>query len=314
MEKQQHFLQRTPVVIGLALLCCFLWGSAFPSIKIGYQLFQISADDTASQIFFAGIRFFLAGMLVIAIYSVGRRSVIMPKKTSWGMIGIVSLLQTVIQYFFFYIGLAHTTGVKASIIEGSHVFIAIIFACLLFQQEKMTKAKSFGCIIGFAGVVLVNLTDSAQLGGGFHLNGEGFLLIACVAYALSSIFIKIFSEKENPVVISGYQFLIGGLVMIVAGAFMGGAVQPVGGMAFVLLLYMAMISAVAYSVWGLLLKYNPVSRISIFGFSNPVFGVVLSAAILGEGATMPWAKSILSLALVSIGIFLVNKENSKNEV
>lgn len=314
MERRQHFLQRTPVVIGLALLCCFLWGSAFPSIKIGYQLFQIGADNTASQIFFAGIRFTLAGILVISIYSIGRKRLIIPKKTSWGMVGIVALLQTVMQYFFFYIGLAHTTGVKASIIEGSHVFLAIIFACMIFRQEKMTKEKSSGCIIGFAGVILVNLTDSAQLGGGFCLNGEGFLFIACIAYALSSIFIKIFSEKENPVVISGYQFLIGGLVMIVVGGFMGGAVHPTGGMSFVLLLYMAMISAVAYSVWGLLLKYNPVSRISIFGFSNPVFGVILSAVILGEGATMPWGKSMLSLALVSIGIFLVNRENDKNKV
>jgi len=311
MKKEQHLLQQTHMVILLALLCCFLWGSAFPSIKIGYQLFQIGAEDTASQIFFAGIRFTLAGLLVVAIYSISSRKFIVPKKGSWGMIGLVAMLQTVIQYVFFYIGLAHTTGVKASIIEGAHVFIAIIFACLLFRQEKMTKEKSLGCIVGFAGVILINLTDASQLGGGFRLDGEGFLLIACTAYALSSIFIKIFSEKESPVVISGYQFILGGIIMTIAGAFMGGRIQPEGAASFVLLLYLAMISAVAYSVWGLLLKYNPVSRISIFGFSNPVFGVVLSAVILREGATMPWGQSLFSLALVSAGIYLVNKEKSE---
>lgn len=310
MERRQHFLQRTPVVIGLALLCCFLWGSAFPSIKTGYELYGIGADDTASQIFFAGVRFTLAGLLVIAIYSIGQRKLIVPKRSSWGMIGLVAMLQTVIQYFFFYVGLAHTTGVKASIIEGAHVFIAILFACLLFRQEKMTKAKGLGCVIGFTGVILINLTDSSQLGGGFHFHGEGFLLIACVAYALSSICIKIFSAKESPVVISGYQFVLGGMIMTVAGRLMGGAVHPSGGGAFVLLLYLAMISAVAYSVWGLLLKYNPVSRVSIFGFSNPVFGVILSAVILQEGANMPWVQSLVALALVSAGIFIVNKEEN----
>lgn len=310
MEKEQHLLQRTPVVIGLALLCCFLWGSAFPSIKTGYILFQIGAEDTASQIFFAGIRFTLAGLLVVAIYSLAQRKLIFPKKTSWGMIGIVSMLQTVVQYVFFYVGLAHTTGVKASIIEGAHVFMAIIFACLLFRQERMTRAKTLGCIIGFAGVILVNLTDASQLGGGFHLNGEGFLLIACVAYALSSICIKIFSAKESPVVISGYQFILGGLIMIATGWMLGGQIHPVGGGAYILLLYMAMISAVAYSVWGLLLKYNPVSRVSIFGFSNPVFGVILSALILQEGADMPWIQSLAALVLVSAGIYLVNAEKS----
>lgn len=308
MKKQETILQKTYMVIGLALLCCFLWGSAFPSIKIGYQLFQIGTDDTASQIFFAGIRFTLAGLLVIAIYSIGQGRLILPKRTSWGMVGIVAMLQTVIQYFFFYIGLAHTTGVKASIIEGAHVFMAILFACILFRQEKLTKKKALGCVIGFAGVVLINLTDASQLGGGFRLNGEGFLLIACVAYALSSIFIKIFSQKESPVVISGYQFVLGGLIMVLVGSLMGGEIHPQSSSAFLLLLYLAMISAVAYSVWGLLLKYNPVSRVSIFGFSNPIFGVILSAVVLKEGAGIPWAQSIVSLALVSAGIFVVNRE------
>lgn len=309
-KKEQHLLQRNCIVVALALLCCFLWGSAFPSIKIGYQLFQIGTEATASQILFAGIRFTLAGLLVVVIYSIASRKLIFPKKGSWKMIGLVAMLQTVMQYFFFYIGLAHTTGVKASIIEGAHVFIAIIFACLLFRQEKMTKAKGLGCIIGFTGVVLINLTDSSQLAGGFCLNGEGFLLIACVAYALSSIFIKIFSEKESPVVISGYQFLLGGLIMMLAGGIMGGEIHPSGGAAYVLLLYLAMISAIAYSVWGVLLKYNPVSRISIFGFSNPIFGVILSAVVLREAASIPWAQSLAALTLVSAGIFLVNKEKN----
>jgi len=306
--KEQHFLQKNIVVCLLALLCCFLWGSAFPSIKTGYQLFQIGADDTASQIFFAGIRFTLAGILVVLVYSIADGKVLVPKKSSWGMIGVVAMFQTVIQYFFFYIGLAHTTGVKGSILESVHVFFAVILASVVFKQEKLTKNKLIGCVIGFAGVILVNLNGSEGLGGGFAFNGEGFLIIACAAYALSSIFIKIFSQKESPVIISGYQFILGGIIMAVCGYFAGGQLHPSGGVAFVLLLYMAMISAVAYSVWGLLLKYNPVSKVSIFGFSNPVFGVVLSAILLGEGASMPVVQTLGALILVCIGIFIVNRE------
>lgn len=306
--KEQHFLQKNIVVCFLALLCCFLWGSAFPSIKTGYQLFQIGADDTASQLFFAGIRFTLAGILVVLVYSIANRKFLVPKKTSWGMIGVVAMFQTVIQYFFFYIGLAHTTGVKGSILESVHVFFAVILASVVFKQEKLTKNKLIGCVVGFAGVILVNLNGSEGLGGGFAFNGEGFLIIACAAYALSSIFIKIFSEKESPVIISGYQFILGGIIMAVCGYCGGGQLHPSGEVAFVLLLYMAMISAVAYSVWGLLLKYNPVSKVSIFGFSNPVFGVVLSAVVLGEGASMPVVQTLGALILVCIGIFIVNRE------
>ena len=178
---KEHYLQKTSIVCLLALLCCFLWGSAFPCIKIGYRLFAIDSTDTWSQILFAGIRFILAGVLVVLVASVPRKKILFPKKTSWGMVAKISMAQTVIQYFFFYVGLAHTTGVKGSIIEGAHVFLSILIAALLFHQEKMTKAKSVGCIIGFSGVILVNISGGEGLGGGLALNGEGFLLIACVS-------------------------------------------------------------------------------------------------------------------------------------
>ena len=58
-------MQKAVVVVGLAVLANMLWGSAAPVIKTGYRLFEVAADDTASQILFAGIRFFLAGILAI---------------------------------------------------------------------------------------------------------------------------------------------------------------------------------------------------------------------------------------------------------
>ena len=77
MTGMQEALSR-PVAMGLlALFCCALWGSAFPCIKIGYRLFQISAGDTGSVILFAGLRFALAGIMVILAGSAmqGRRLV-----------------------------------------------------------------------------------------------------------------------------------------------------------------------------------------------------------------------------------------------
>ncbi len=311
--KKKHLLQQTGAVWFFAMVCCFLWGSAFPCIKIGYALFGIDSADTASQILFAGLRFTLAGVLVVLFYSIMQRKPMLPKKSAWGMIGMISMFQTVLQYFFFYVGLAHTTGVKGSIIEAANVFMAIIFASLIFHQERIDLPKAVGCIIGFAGVVLVNLTGSG-LGGGIRIDGEGFMLIACAAYAMSSVLIKRFSEREDPVVISGYQFAVGGLVMMGIGFAMGGRLQgEAGPEAIALLLYMAMISAVAYSVWSLLLKYNPVSRVTVFGFMTPVFGVVLSAVFLGEAASMPWLQSMIALVLVSAGIYIVNRQSGGRE-
>lgn len=74
------------------------------------------------------------------------------------------------------------------------------------------------------------------------------------------------------------------------------------------LLYMAIISAVAYTIWGVLLKYNPVARVSVYGFMNPVFGVILSAFLLGEKNQAFGYKGLTALLLVCIRIFIVNKE------
>ena len=290
----------------LAMVCCALWGSAFPCIKVGYRLFQIDSADTATQILFAGCRFTIAGIMVILFGSILQGRFLKAGKGDLPRIGKICLLQTVVQYFFFYVGLANTTGVKASIIEGVNVFVAVLVASLLFQQEKLTGKKIVGCLIGFAGVVIVNLGGSMDMG--FRLTGEGFIFLSTVAYAFSSVFLKRYSKDENPVLLSGYQFITGGIIMCVIGLLMGGKVHGFAATSTGMLVYLAVVSAVAYSLWGILLKYNPVSKVAVFGFMNPVFGVILSALLLGEGAQAAGVKSLIALLLVSIGIYVVNKK------
>lgn len=302
----QKFLQKTPVVWFGALICCALWGSAFPSIKIGYRLFQIEAQDTATQILFAGCRFTLAGILAIIIGSILNRKVLVPAKNHWDKVLKLAMLQTVLQYFFFYVGLAHTSGVKASILTGLNVFMTILIASLLFHQEKLTMRKIVGCIIGFAGVVIVNLNGTG-LDAGFLWNGEGFMCMSALSSAFSSVFIKRYSKEENPVTLSGYQFMCGGLILSFVGYVMGGRLHHITGAAVGILCYLAFVSAVAYSLWGILLKYNPVSKVSVFGFMNPVFGVILSAVFLKEGSQAAGIASIAALILVSVGIYIVNR-------
>ena len=215
---KEKILTKAPVVCLLTFICCFLWGSAFPCIKIGYRLFQISSGDTASQILFAGIRFTLAGILTLLIGSIASRKILRPGKDSLKPIAVLSMVQTVIQYFFFYIGLAHTTGVKSSIIEASSSFFAILIASLIFRYETLTVRKVLGCLIGFAGVVVINLAGGS-MDLNLSLNGEGFILLSTISYAFSSALIKKYSQHENPVVLSGCQFLLGGLILSLCGAF-----------------------------------------------------------------------------------------------
>ncbi|MCQ4796201.1 DMT family transporter [Anaerofustis stercorihominis] len=305
-KTKETFLTKPIVICLLASICCILWGSAFPSIKIGYKLFNIASADTASQMLFAGLRFTLAGIITIIIGSIISKKLLIPKKESYKSIFKLSMVQTVLQYVCFYVGLANTTGVKASIIEASNVFLAILIPSLILKHENLTIKKMLGCIIGFMGVVIINL-NGASLDINMKLSGEGLIFMSAVMYALSSILVKEYSKNEQPVVLSGYQFILGGIVMILIGIFTGGKVSGFNLNSTLLLIYMALISAVAYSLWSILLKYNPVGKVAVFGFLNPVCGVILSAVLLKEGNVFN-ILGMISLILVCIGIYMVNRE------
>lgn len=313
MKLKTDILTKGWVVALLAMVCCTLWGSAFPCIKIGYALFDIPSSETGTQILFAGLRFALAGVMTVIIGSIAQRKVLLPTKNSGGKILKLCMFQTVLQYFFFYVGLAHTTGVKGAIIVGTNTLIAILAASLIYHQEKLTSQKFAGCMIGFVGVVIANLSGSG-IDFDIAFNGEGFMLISAISYALSSIYLKKYSKDADPVMLSGYQFGVGGIILMGIGLIMGGKLHQVSLPAVGMLVYLAFVSAAAYSIWGVLLKHNPVSKVTIYGFMNPVIGVLLSAILLGEGEQAFSLKNIAALILVAIGIYIVNSRNfSKQE-
>lgn len=298
-----------PVTFATAMFCCVLWGSATPAIKVAYRIFQIGADETASRIMLAGARFIIAGIMTIVFGSLVARKVLLPKKTSWRSIAILAFVQTVAQYYFFFLALAHTTGVRGSIINATSNFFAILFAAYLFRFEKMTLRKLVGCLVGFAGLfIILGGGQALAEGGAVTLAGEGAMLAADVFFALSGCCIKIFSRDENPVVLSGYQFFFGGIVLFLIGLCMGGELHFYTTGCMWNLLYMGFISAGAYTLWGVLLSHNPVSRVSIMGFMNPVFGVLLSALFLGENKEAFSLAGVGALALVSLGIIIVNSK------
>lgn len=306
------FLGTLPGLILGCLVSCGLWGSAYPCVKIGYELFGITGSDVASRLVFAGTRFTIAGIMVVVGVSIAQRRALLPAKRDLGAIGILALFQTVLQYFFFYGGLSHAAGVTSSIIGAAAYFFAILFAALIFKTENLTRKAVIGCTIGFAGVVLVNLGGSGDAAFSFALNGEGFILLSSIAGAISTCFIAVLGRTHDSVLLSGWQFVTGGVVLLGCGLAMGGSLCPVSpGPAFTLILYMGFISAMAYTLWSRLLAANPVSRVSIFGFMTPVFGAAMSAVLLGEtDAVNPWF-ALIALALVSAGIVIVNRPNSQ---
>lgn len=296
-------IQNPAAVCALALLCCALWGSAFPCIKLGYEWLDI--EGTGSQILFAGYRFFLSGIFTFVIGCVIERKFLTVKRSSVWHIFRQGLLQTTVQYVCFYIGLAYATGAKSSIINASQGFVAIIASHFMLKSEKMTWKKAAGCVLGLAGVVAVNLAPGAW-GSGFSLKGEGMIVLCTVVYGISMVLLKMISDEESPMTITAYQTLMGGTLLVIIGAAAGGHVGGFTAKSMILLIYMALLSTAAFSIWTILMKYNPVGKVAVYTFTIPIFGVALSGLLLGEQVLE--MKNLIALVLVSAGIIIVNKK------
>jgi len=310
--QRRNFLTTPRGIFLTAMVCCFLWGSAFPSIKIGYELFRLDTGHIPTQLLYAGVRFALAGVEVILFGSLMQKRPLSPGRGGWKAVLVMGGVQTVLQYLFYYVGLVQTTGVKASVICGSSGFFSILIACFLFRMEKFTVGKALGCVVGFAGVVLINMTGGG-LGGGFAWNGEGFIILSTVTYALSSVLMRIFGQRADPVAVSGWQFLLGGTVLGMIGFALGGRLTFWNVSCWAIMLYLAFISAGAFSLWSLLLKFNPVSKVTIYTMLTPIFGVLLSTLFLREGNQVsPW-QSLSALALVVFGIWIINRPEKIKE-
>lgn len=300
MPRPEHPLTRPPIVAALALLCCALWGSAFPCVKVGYQM--LSIERTGSQLLFAGCRFFLAGLLALLLGGLAERRMLrIPRSAVPAVIG-QGLLQTTAQYVCFYISLAHISGSRGSVLNATSAFFAILFAPLLLRGERITMRTALGCLIGFAGVLVLNLAPGGQ--GGFTWLGDGLMLLCAAIYGASSVTLKRISGCASPAAITAWQLLAGSAVLIVLGLLAGGQLSGFTPASATLLGYMALLSAAAFSIWAALLKHNPVGKISVYGFCIPVFGVLFSAIFLHEQFVS--LKNLLALLLVSAGVCLVN--------
>lgn len=301
----RNFLTDKKIIIIFATICCLLWGSAFPGVKVGYSLFKIAANDIPSKLVFAGYRFALAGVIVLIIAGLIGRNILILNKRNLSQIITLGLTQTTIQYIFFYIGLGYTTGTKGSIITSTGTFFSIILAHFIYNNDKLSFNKIIGCTLGFLGVIAANFSSDV-LKFSFSLKGEGLVILSAFAASASAIYGKKITQTLDSIVVTGYQLFIGGLVLIICGLLNKGGLSNFTVKSTLLLFYLAILSSAAFSIWTALMKYNKVGFVSMFNFLVPIFGVLLSAIVLKENVFS--LKNLLALILVCIGIILANTE------
>ena len=247
-----------------AVFCTVLWGSAYPVIKYTYTV--IAMPEVADKLLFAGVRFFLAGLMVFCYTWIKNRRFPTVPKERIGGVALYGILQTGLMYILNYIGVANTTATKTSIITAASAFFAVLFAPLFFKGEKLTALKIVGVVIGMAGIVLVN--NNAL--DGFSFMGEGMVFLSMLLNTAGSFVGKRVS-KGIVYQSSAYQLMIGGALILAVAVPLGGSFS-LSWTSVLLILYLAFVSAAAFTLWTALLVYHEAGRILVFNMLIPVTG------------------------------------------
>ena len=212
------------------------------------------------------------------------------------------MLNTTLHYAFFYLGLSHSEGSRAAILNSLSVFSVVIFACLFFKSDRMTANKVIGCVIGFAGIVSLNLGGADS--GRFSLLGDGMIILNALCGASASLLIRGLGKRVDVFVGTGYSLAIGGTLLVLPGIFLGGEFPMVTATGCLYLVLLIAISTMGFTLYNKLLTCNPVGKVAIYNSLIPVVGAVTSCLCLDEQFQI---KYVIAGALAATGIYIINR-------
>lgn len=294
--------QRPVWVAVFALTAAVAWGFAYPLIKLGYAEFGILPAMTGSKMLFAGVRFTVAGAIVLAMAGMAGRSFGVMRRCDWWYIALFCLVNTTLHYAFFYIGLSHSAGSRAAILNSLSVFAVVIMACLFFKTDRMTVSKLAGCVMGFAGILLLNAGGGSS--SGFTWLGDGMIVLNALCGAAASLLTRGLGRRVDVTVGTGYSLALGGILLVVVGLVLGGSVPAVTPLGLLWLCLLIGISAIGFSLYNKLLTCNPIGKVAIYNSLIPVVGAVSSCLCLHEPF---YVKYVVAGLLAAAGIYVINR-------
>lgn len=289
-------------VVVFALTAAVAWGWAYPLIKLGFEAFSITSDMTGSKMLFAGIRFALSGLIVLAFARGAHRRLTVSGKGGWLYVLTFSLMNTTLHYACFYIGLSHSAGARAAVFNSLGVFMLVLLACAFFKTDRLSMRKVVGCAVGFAGVVVLNFGGGES--GQFTLLGDGMIILNALCSALAGLMTRGLGRHTDVFVGTGYSLAIGGVLLVIPGLLMGGTLPQVTVTGLLILFLLIAISTIGFTLYNKLLSCNPVGKVAIFNSLIPVVGAVTSCLCLHEPF---YIKYVLAVLLSAGGIYIINR-------
>ena len=289
----------------LALFVMALWGSLFPFIKIGYNAFEINTSSIPNIIMFAGTRFVVCGIILTLISLLRKEKLGTPKIKSISVIILGGLFGIILHYAFTYIGISMTDSSKTALIKQ---LAPLLYACLAFlfvKSEKFSIYKIIGAIVGFSGIVAINI-ESAEIN---ITTGTILIMMASVCSVVSSVITQYSVKYTSPFWNTAISQLVGGFILILAAVIMGAETLTFTITSSLAFSYICIASITAYVIYGYLLRVTEVSTLFIIKFTEPLFACIFSALFLGEEIFK--IQYLIAFVLITLGIVLANKKQTR---
>lgn len=307
LSRPLAFLRHPLGRIVVATLATFLWGSAFPAVKVGYRIIGIQKQDTFLQLEFAGYRFVLAALLLILLSALVNKGTFTLSKRHVLAVVKVGSTQTFLQYVFFYVGIGLSSGIAGAIIASSITFFQLGLAHLMYHDDKVSLNKIGAASIGFMGILFFHVMKNGMVFS-FGL-GEACMFAAMFFAALGNLFSRQAVSPALPVLsLTALQMLLGGVGLMCAGALqVGFAPFDLSFQFLFILLYLSLVSAASFFLWNTIMAHNKAGSVSVYLFLVPIFGVTLSAIVLGE--KLDWFV-FPALLLIAVSICIAQRTTS----
>ena len=276
-----------PFLFGaLVIATTFLMGSSFTVGKIGLTY--------VSPLLLVGLRFTIAGVLMAIIV---RKKPLPAKLADWVRVFIIGLMQTAGVMGCIFLSLRTITAGESSILTFTNPLMVVIMGTI-FLGIRYRLLQWLGAIVGFFGVFITL---------GFHLqltSGTLLGLGAAVSWSIGTILIKQWGSRFNVWVLTAYQMLFGGSILLLMGLTMETPRLTINSISISIILWLAiMASIVQFAIWFFLLNQGDPGKTSAFLFLAPFFGVITGWLLLDE--VVKWYVYVGGV-LIFTGIFLVN--------
>jgi len=287
-----------------AIIACLLWSTAYAGIKIGLQY------DT--PLHFAGLRFIISGLMILP-FTVRPRIYFKMIRENWKVVMIVLVLQTLINYTLFYIGMDMVPGALGGVIVGKQTLVTAVVAAMMHREDPLTKSKIVTIIFGIAGVILISAGRQAfRIGSAIEILGVFLILMANIATATSNVVVSLKGRGINPYVLSSASLGIGGLILYVISFPVEGAGRDLGHAVYWIdLIWLSFMAAFAFSLWYKLLQRPgvKVSELNLWKFIIPVVGAILSW-LLVPGEKPEWL-TITGMIIITLSLMVFFLGNGK---